>query len=320
MPGRSPALGRLVGTRMNRARKGGMSARERRVLSKTEKFHVGSSISESYTFFQNHIRHFIRLSLGPLVLWLLLRLLEEYLPRAYGLSFEASYLLSLVTAAFALVWYRQFLLGAELATYGRLLKQGFTGGGFSPGRLLRSLLRVVVISLALVIPTILLSLVALFYYQSQGEAFSQNQLNEIVLKCTFVVMLLVSPFLVRLSLFTAGIALGRRSMTLRDVWDKTRGYSLALWLLTFRAFLPITIYAYVMTRLLQAITEQLDLHYVVATLVVNIPAGLLTFFMLAIVVAANAEAFRVLIGVREGDAPHRANAGPRREAALPQPE
>ncbi|WP_417316691.1 hypothetical protein [Emcibacter sp.] len=272
-------------------------------------FQVNSSIAESYNFFLTHLPHFVRLAAGPFILWISFKTLEKVLLNEYGIIFDTTYVVSLITAAFALVWYRQFLLGATHATYANLVAQGFRGGNFSLLRLGKSILRVGIITLALVVPTIMLSLAALLIYQADGHPFSRAELNELVLKCTIVVMVLVSPLLVRLSLYSAGMALGRRNMKLSHIWQKTSGFTFALWMMSFRAFLPISLYAWVLSWMLGEIVANVEMHYLLAVLVVNVPAALMTFFMLAIVVAANAEAFRVLIGVRDGDAPHREDSG-----------
>ncbi|MFC7048178.1 hypothetical protein [Emcibacter nanhaiensis] len=277
-------------------------------------FQVGSSIAESYNFFLNHLPHFFRLVTGPFILWIFFKGLEKILIHEYGIKFDTTYVVSLFTASFALVWYRQFLLGAQHASYTRLVAQGFQGGNFSLLRLGRSVLRIVVIAAALVVPTIVLSIIALLLFNGAGEPMTKKELHELVFKCTVVVMVLVSPLLVRFSLLSAATALGRRNMRLRHIWQKTSGFTFALWMMTFRAFLPISLYAWVLSWMLKEIVANVEMHYLWAVLVVNVPASLMTFFMLAIVVAANAEAFRVLIGVREGDAPHRADAGkPRTE-------
>ena len=276
-------------------------------------FRVGSSIAESYNFFLTHLPHFFRLVAGPFILWILFKSLEKILINEYGIKFNTTYVISLFTASFALVWYRQFLLGAQHASYTRLVAQGFRGGNFSLLRLGKSLLRIGVITLALVVPTIVLSITSLLLFNGDGEPMTKKELHELVFKCTIVVMVLVSPLLVRFSLLTAGQALGRRNMKLSHVWQKTSGFTFALWMMTFRAFLPISLYAWVLSWMLKEIVANVEMHYLLAVLVVNVPASLMTFFMLAIVVAANAEAFRVLIGVREGDAPHREDSGVSRE-------
>lgn len=260
------------------------------------------------------MQHFLRLSCVPVILWAASRLLEKILFFEYGIIFDSNILLACITASFALVWYRQFLLGSELATYRGLFKKGFSGGNFTLARLFRSFLRIFVITLALVIPTLIISISVMVYYAFQGVILDDVAIEDLAIKATFSVMLLASPALARLSLYTVGVALGRRSMKVGDVWEKTRGTSLVLGLLVLRAFLPLAIYTKMLSWLLERIAERLEMHYVWASLLVNIPTGFLTLMMLAIVVAANAEVFRILIGFRAGDAPHRPDAGPVRDA------
>lgn len=281
---------------------------------------IEASIKESYHFLTTHIRHFVRLSVGPLVCWLLIKLAEKILKIEYQIHFDGGYLLSFISAAFAIVWYRQFLMGTKYASYLHLLKNGFSGDGFSASRLGRFLMRVIIITLVLIIPTLILSIGTMLYLKSQGIGVSQEVIRDIAAKSTIVVMLIFSPALVRLSLFTAGLALGRHAMTMKEVWQRTQGYTVLLWWLSIRAFLPLTIYTFLFTWLLKEASKHLDLHYFWHTLVIEIPAGILTFIMLAIVVAVNGEAFRHLIGVRKGDVPHRTDAGPSREGASSQAE
>lgn len=275
----------------------------------SENIKVGFFIAASYDFLITHMWHFLRLSFVPMLLWAAARLLQEVLLQEYGIIFDSNILLACITASFALVWYRQFLLGSELATYRGLFKRGFSGDNFSISRLARSGFRICVITLALIIPTLIISISVMVYYNLQGVKFDQAAIRELAIQSTFGVMLMASPVLARISLYTVAVALGRRSMRLRDVWEKTKGFSLILAVLVFRAFLPLAIYTQVLSWLLENIATRLEMHYVWASLLVNIPAGFLTLMMLSIVVASNAEAFRILIGFREGDAPHRPDAG-----------
>ena len=128
-------------------------------------------------------------------------------------------------------------------------------------------------------------------------------------------MLVFSPILIRLSLYAAGFALGRTSLRMQDIWKRTRGYTVTLWWVTLRAFLPLSIYSYILTLFLDVMSEKLSINYIVSTIIIETLAGFLTFMILAIVVAANAEAFRILIGVRDGDVPHR--DGLKKNTAMP---
>lgn len=280
-----------------------------------QKLTVGSSITESYRFLAGHMSHFFRLIYGPLILWLLVMVTEKILFIEHNIQINSIYFLNIITAAFAIVWYRQFLLGADNASYRQLFKSGFSGGPLSIKTVGRVLVRIIVVSLALLIPTLILSTGMMAYYHGQGVPFSERFIQELAIKSTLVVMLIFSPIFVRLSLYTAGFALGRGSLSFQDVWRRTRGYTVTLWWLTIRAFLPLSIYSYILTWFLGAVTKELSVNYILSTLLIESLAGFMTFLMLAIVVAANAEAFRILIGVRDGDVPHR-NDGQRPEKRL----
>jgi len=274
-----------------------------------QKFTVGSSIKGSYHFLSTHLPHFFRLIYGPLILWVLIKLAEQILQIEYNIEMTSIYYLNFITAAFAIVWYRQYLLGSDYASYRLLLKHGFTGTKMTLRRFGRVLVRIIVITLGLLIPTLIISISTMIYLQGQGVLVSEAFIQELAVKSTFVVMLIFSPILVRLSLFTAGFALGRTSLSFKDVWVKTRGYTVTLWWVALRGFLPLSIYSYILTWFLRQMAEKMSVHYIVSTVFIETLAGFLTFMMLSIVVAANAEAFRVLIGVRDSDLPHRPDAG-----------
>ena len=275
---------------------------------------VGSSIAESYRFLTSHLPHFFRLIYGPLFLWVAVKLTEQILLREYNIQINGNNFLHLFTAAFAIVWYRQFLLGTDYGSYRQLLKKGFTGNPFTLKRFGRALVRVVIITLALLVPAMIISMGLMVYYLGQGVEFSESVIKELALKSTFIVMVAFSPILVRISLYTAGFALGRDSLSFRQVWKQTQGYTVTLWWIAIRGFLPLSIYSYILTWFLNKVAANLAINYIISTALIESLAGVLTFMMLAIVVAANAEAFRILIGVRDGDTPHREDAGqPRKE-------
>ncbi|MCK5426012.1 MAG: hypothetical protein KAI89_11590 [Emcibacter sp.] len=273
-------------------------------LVQKQKLTVGASITESYRFLTGHMPHFCRLIYGPLLLWVMVKLAEQILMREYDIHMDGKYLLHLFTAAFALVWYRQFLLGDDYGSYRLLLKTGFTGTQFTLKRFGRSIVRVVVITLALLIPAMIISIILLIYYQNRGLPFSDSVIRMIAIKSTFIIMLILSPILVRLSLYTAGFALGRSELGFKQVWKQTRGYTVTLWWITIRGFLPLSIYSYVINWLLHEAIRNTSVNYIISTLMIETLSGILTFMVLAIVVAANAEAFRILIGVRESDPDH----------------
>lgn len=283
----------------------------------TQKLTAGSSIAESYHFLAGHRPHFFRLIYGPLFMWVLVKLTEQILINEYNIQINGKNFLHLFTAAFAIVWYRQFLLGADFASYRSLLKNGFTGNKFTLKRIGRAVIRIAMITLALLVPTLMVSIGMMIYYQGQGIQLSESGLQELAMKSTFIVMMIFSPILVRLSLYTAGFALGRTSLSFTQVWKQTRGYTVTLWWVAIRGFLPLSIYSYILTWFLHEVTSKLSVNYIISTILIETLAGFLTFMMLAIVVAANAEAFRVLIGIRDGDTPHREDAGlPRKESPI----
>ncbi len=277
-----------------------------------EKLTAGSSITESYRFLANHMDHFFRLIYGPLIIWVMVKLSEQILAREYNIQINGTTFLHLFTATFAIIWYRQFLLGADKARYRLLFNRGLIGSRFTVKRFFRAVFRIMAITVALLVPTLIISIGMMIYYQSQGLLFSESIIQEMAMKSTIIVMLIFSPILVRLSLFTAGLALGRSSLGFRQIWKHTGGYTVTLWWVTLRGFLPLSIYSLVLTWFLHGVAEKFSVHYIISTLLIETLAGFLTFYMLAIVVAANAEAFRVLIGTREGDGPHREDAGPPR--------
>ncbi len=243
--------------------------------------------------------HFFRLIYGPLILLVSVKLIERILLEKYNIHINSLYARSFITAGFAIAWYQQYLLGESRTSYLSLLHKGFSGSQFSFRKLGRTLLRIVVISLALLLPTLILSIGLMAYYSSQGIIFSEDLIHKLAMVSTFTVMLFFSPILVRMSLYTAGFALGRTSLSLHQVWKSTRGYTVTLWWVALRGFLPLSVYSYVITMLLRSLADKLNIHFILSTILIEMIAGYLTFMMLAIVVAANAEAFRILIGVRK---------------------
>lgn len=260
---------------------------------------VSGVITGSYLFFMSHFNHFIRLAAGPLMIWIAVELGCAYALNEHGRVYDTMVPRALACAAFALVWYRQFLMGEAYATYSQLFDQVVSPGVFNLYSLFRSIARIVITTVVLFVPTLMLSVSYMFYQFSQGVLMDDAVIQDIAVKSTTLVLLFFSPVMVRLSLFTVGIALGRKTMSLRDVWRRTSGYTWVLWLLIFRAFLPITLYTYFITWAFEIVSKQFAMSYVWANLFVNIPTAFLTFMMLAIVVAVNGEAFRALIGIRE---------------------
>ncbi|MDG1994990.1 MAG: hypothetical protein P8J14_00720 [Emcibacteraceae bacterium] len=68
-----------------------------------------------------------------------------------------------------------------------------------------------------------------------------------------------------------------------------------------RAFLPFALYNYLVMGKIREAIAQYDIHYVWASLLTNIPAIFIIYFMLAIVIVANSEAFKILFGIRESE-------------------
>ena len=266
-----------------------------------DKLSINGAIARSYLFFMSHFSHFTRLAKGPLIIWILVELGSVYALQEHGHVYDTMVPRAMVCAAFALVWYRQFLMGEKYATYSQLFDHVLSPGIFNLYNLFRSVARIAITSTILFIPTLMLSISFMFYEFSQGVLMNDAVIHDIAVKSTTMVLLFFSPILVRLSLFTVGVALGRKSMSLRDIWHRTSGYTWVLWLLIFRAFLPITLYTYFITWAFENVSNQFSISYIWSNLFINIPTAFLTFMMLAIVVAVNGEAFRVLIGIRTSE-------------------
>lgn len=259
---------------------------------------ISDAISVSYLFFMSHFNHFLRLSIVPILIWVCFELGRDYARMVYNIEYDSMLPRALVSASFALVWYRQFLMGEKYATYAQLFDHVVTPGVFNLYSLLRSIARIVLTTIILFVPTLMLSVSYMFYQFSQGILMDDAAIQDVAFKSTALVILLFSPVLVRLSLYTVGIALGRRRMSLRDIWNKTSGSTWTLWLLIIRAFLPITLYTYFITWAFETISQKLSMDYLWSSAFVNVPTAFLTFMMLAIVVAVNGEAFKAMVGTR----------------------
>ncbi len=268
-------------------------------ISTDNNISISGAITGSYLFFMSHFNHFIRLSVGPMLIWVLVELGSEYAVHNHGIILDSMVTRAMISAAFALVWYRQFLMGDKYATYDQLFDHVLSPGVFNIYSLLRSVARIVITTIILFIPTLMLSISYMFYQYSQGVLMDEAAIQDVAFKSTTLVVLLFSPVLVRLSLFTVGVALGRRSMSVREVWQKTSGSTWSLWLLILRAFLPITLYTYFITWAFETIAVKLSMNYIWSSLFVNVPTAFLTFMMLAIVVAVNGEVFKILVGTRK---------------------
>ena len=264
--------------------------------SSDNKISVTDVMRFSYTYFVHNFSLFVKLSIVPMLLWILLNVSAEVLLNEYGIAFNHLIPRAFVSASFALVWYRKFLLGMEQESYGKLYTHLKSRRTFSIASILKSILRVVIIAMVILVPTLMVSLAAVVYQISQGVTITNEMLEQLVQITTFIVLLTVSPILIRFSFYSASIALGRRQTRLRDVWRKTTGYTWNLWHLVIRAFLPLSLYTYALNEGFSKIAEKFELSYVATSLLINIPSAFMVFMMLAIVVAANATAFKQIFG------------------------
>jgi hypothetical protein len=276
----------------------------------TGEFHVGWHIKESYRFFQNNWRHFLRLIIVPLTLLVLYNLMISEFYGSGHVPIWVRYFRAIVTASFALVWYRQFLMGTKYATYWQLLAKRFSGNGhFSFINIRRSLLRLALITFSLLIPVFFLTYMAFKYYAYKGWGVNPQILNEVVFHCTVLVMFLFSPVFFRISIYTAGTALGRKAESLTVMWQQTKGYTLLIWLMMLRVFIPLAALSWFLDHALISLVSYLGLGKTAGVLMISIPMGFLTFLILAIVIGATAETFKSLIGVREDKPDRRVSEG-----------
>lgn len=264
-----------------------------------KKLSVTDVMRLSYSYFITHFSLFIKLATVPMILWIVLNMSSEVLLNEYGIVFNHLIPRAFVSAAFALVWYRKFLLGTEHGSYGKLYDHLKTSRAFNIATILRSILRIIIITVVIFVPTLIISLAIVVYQISQGVTITDEMLQQLVQISTFIVLLMVSPILIRFSFYSASLALGRTKTRLREVWRKTAGYSWNLWHLVLRAFLPLTLYTYALNEGFTKLAEKLELSYISASLLINIPSAFMVFMMLAIVVAANATAFKHIFGTRD---------------------
>lgn len=253
----------------------------------------------SYTYFIDNFPLFIKLSIVPMLLWVLINVSSEVLLNEYSIVFNHLIPRAFVSAAFALVWYRKFLLGTKHGSYVKLYDHLKTSRTINIATILRSILRIIIIAVVIFVPTLIISFAAVIYQISQGVAVTNDMLEQLVQISTFTVLLMVSPILIRFSFYSASVALGRRKTRLREVWRKTSGYTWSLWHLVIRAFLPLSLYSYALNEGFSKIAEKFELSYISASLLINIPSAFMVFMMLAIVVVANATAFKHIFGTRD---------------------
>ncbi len=106
---------------------------------------ISATISHSYLFFMDHFKHFVKLAAGPIIIWVLADLMCEILFREYNLRLDSTIPRTIASASFALVWYRQFLLGSEHATYSQLFDHVLSPGILNISNLIKSFLRIILI-------------------------------------------------------------------------------------------------------------------------------------------------------------------------------
>ena len=260
---------------------------------------ISTVIGLSYQYFMSNFPRYMKLVYVPIILWVLVEVVQDFFIVEYNLYYDIKVPRAMISASFAIVWYRQFLLGSKHATYGQLFDNVLSPHVFDIYNFLKSITRIIITSILLFVPTFMLSLFALGYKVSQGMIVNPEVIQQVAIKSTTLMLLLCSPIIIRLSLYGAGVALGRRRMGIREVWKKTSGKTGTLWFLNLRAFLPISLYSYFLTWAFEIMADAFSLNYIWENLIVNIPAAFFTFMMLAIVVGANGEAFKLIFGIRE---------------------
>ena len=92
---------------------------------------ISGAITGSYQFFMSHFNHFVRLAWLPMAIWVLVELGCDYALNEYGLVYDSMVPRAIVSAAFALVWYRQFLMGEKYATYDQMFENVVSPGVFN---------------------------------------------------------------------------------------------------------------------------------------------------------------------------------------------
>jgi hypothetical protein len=264
---------------------------------KTE-FSITEIVAHSYNFFSSRFMLFLRLSIGPLLVWSLSELLFDYLLYEHEIIFESTLPRTISTAAFVLMWYRYYLFGKEQATYKKLYAHMRRTSVFSIKMFFISAARMIITVIAILIPTLGISLFMIYYYQMQGGVLNDQVLTNFVNQSVIFASLALSPIFVRLSLYSVAMILGRSKTTFLEVWKKTTGFTWVLWHLTFRAFLPFALYSYMVMGAIRESVAKLDIHYVWASLLTNVPAIFIIYAMLAVVIVANSEAFKKLFGTR----------------------
>lgn len=257
----------------------------------------------SYNFLTSHYGLFLKLSSIPILLWVWLGIISDFLYFEFGLVNQLDLFRAFLSAAFAFVWYRHFLMGTEYASYKKLYQHMRSKGLLSITQLIKSLFRFVIVTFTLVVPILIISVAVMLYQASNGETLTDQTITMIVFQSVFLVFLLLSPIAIRLSFHSVARALGRNTLNFKMVWKKTAGYTWTLWHLIFRAFLPLSIATLMFRSSAEVIVRQANVDVYVANILVELPTAFMTYWMLAIVVAANGSAFKYLFGVREKERP-----------------
>ncbi|MDG1858829.1 MAG: hypothetical protein P8I94_06995, partial [Emcibacteraceae bacterium] len=227
----------------------------------------------------------------------------DYLLFEHGKKYDSSIARVLCTAAFIMLWYRFTLFGKEQTSYGKLFKHMRKSSVFSSKMFFASLGRVVITTAAMIIPTMAISLFMIYHHTEAGGEITGTFLKTITQQSAFMVSLMLSPIFVRLSFFSIAVSLGRATTTFREVWSITKGYTGVLWHLIFRAFLSLALYNYFVMSGIKRMVESYELHYFWTNLLVTLPAIFLIYIMLAIVIVANSEAFKILFNITEDETP-----------------
>ncbi|MCC3861943.1 hypothetical protein [Pseudemcibacter aquimaris] len=253
----------------------------------------------SYNFLTSHYGLFLKLSSIPILLWVWIGIISDFLYLEIGFENQIGVLRAFLSAAFALVWYRHFLMGTEYASYKELYKTMRASGFLGMDAFFKACLRFVIITFALIVPALIISIATMIFQASNGVELTDQFVTSIVSNSVFLVFLLLSPVIIRLSFLSAARALGRKTVDFKMIWNKTKGYTWTIWHLIFRAFLPLSIITFLFRNSAENIVRQANVDVYVADILVELPTAFLTFVMLAIVVAANASAFKYLFGARE---------------------
>jgi len=93
----------------------------------------------------------------PIILWVMVQVGRDILFYEYNLYYDITVPRALISASFAIVWYRQFLLGTEHATYAQLFDNVLAPRVFDVYIFLKSIARIILTTIVLFVPTFMLS-------------------------------------------------------------------------------------------------------------------------------------------------------------------